>query len=208
VEAVEGHARRLEQVAGELVERFGLDFAGLDFTLAPFPLEERSFGTAIERLGAPRVGLHGSLAAAAFLVDALDRAVFLRAGFNGLFTPVLEDAALARSAAEGALTVKDLLLYSTVCGTGLDVVPLPGDVSAEAVYALLLDLAALAQRLDKPLTARLMPIPGKQAGEPTGFDFAYFANSRAMPLQAEPLTGALAGEETFQLRKRPPAAPR
>jgi hypothetical protein len=65
-----------------------------------------------------------------------------------------------------------------------------------------LDLAALAQRLDKPLAGRLMPIPGKQAGEPTGFDFAFFANSRIMSLDVQPLTGLFAGLETFQLHRR------
>jgi uncharacterized protein (UPF0210 family) len=101
--------------------------------------------------------------------------------------PVLEDAVLAERAAEGSLTVKDLLLYSAVCGTGLDTVPLPGDTSANQIAAVLLDLAALAVRLDKPLTARLMPIPGKKAGDPTNFNFDYFANSRVMGLEARPL---------------------
>jgi len=78
-----------------------------------------------------------------------------------------------------------------VCGTGLDTVPLPGDTSPEQLYAILLDLAALAHRLDKPLTARLMPLPGKSAGDPTDFDFAYFANSRVMELQAKPLGNLL-----------------
>ena len=57
----------------------------------------------------------------------------------------------------------------------------------------------MAQRLNKPLTARLMPIPGKNAGDPTDFDFAFFANSRVMALDAEPLEGMLAGDESFQL---------
>jgi hypothetical protein len=171
----------------------------LDFTLAPFPLEDRSIGTALERLGVPAVGLHGSLAGIAFLADTLDRADFRRAGFNGVFFPVLEDTILARRAAEGLLTIKDLLLFSTVCGTGLDTLPLPGDISVEQIYALLLDLAALALRLDKPLTARLMPIPGKQAGDPIGFDFAFFSDSRVMPVQAEPLNRMLAGNENIKI---------
>jgi hypothetical protein len=60
----------------------------------------------------------------------------------------------------------------------------------------------LAQRLDKPLTARLMPVPGKAAGEQTGFDFAFFANSRILVLEAQPLQRFLAGDETFVLRPR------
>ena len=199
---VEKHAARLGQAAETLGQKWGVGFGGIDFTLAPFPEEMASFGTAIERLGIPAVGLHGSLAAAAFLADALDRAEFQRAGFNGLMLPVLEDFTLARRAAQGHLGVKDLLLYSTVCGTGLDTLPLPGDVSIEQLYALLLDVAALSQRLAKPLTARLMPIPGKMAGDATGFDFPYFANSRVLALEAEPLSGILARGDHLELHPR------
>ena len=108
----------------------------------------------------------------------------------------------AQRAAEGTLGVKDLLLYSAVCGTGLDTIPLPGEVSPEQLAAVLLDLCALALRLDKPLTARLMPVPGKKAGDPTSFDFGYFANSRVMALAAEPLVKGLAQDESFTLSKR------
>lgn len=204
VTLIEDHAARLAQAAQALAEQFGAAFGGIDFTLAPFPSLEQSFGTALERLGAPAAGLHGSLAAAAILADTLDQARFPRAGFNGLMLPVLEDYTLAKRAAEGLLTVKDLLLYSAVCGTGLDTLPLPGDCSVEQINALLLDLAALAQRLDKPLTARLMPIPGKQAGDATDFDFEYFANSRVLALEAGALHGFLATQETFGLQPRHP----
>jgi len=201
IDSLETHASKLSVVASQLASQYSLTFSGIDFTLAPFPQEALSFGTAMERLGLPAVGLHGSLATATILADTLDRARYPRTGFNGLMLPVLEDATLAKRAAEGKLTIKDLLLYSTVCGTGLDTVPLPGDTTVEQLYAILLDLATLSQRLDKPLTARLMPIPGKKAGDPTDFDFTYFANSRVLALKAEPLGGKLAGGETFFLRK-------
>ena len=116
--------------------------------------------------------------------------------------PVLEDAVLAGRAAEGTLTVKDLLLYSAVCGTGLDTVPLPGDTNAGQQAAVLLDLSALALRLDKPLTARLMPIPGKKAGDPTNFNFDYFVNSRVMGLEAEALKAPLSETRRFTLAPR------
>ncbi|MCK5428070.1 MAG: DUF711 family protein, partial [Anaerolineales bacterium] len=202
VNAITTNARTLTRVAGELETQFALSFGGIDFSLAPFPQEACSIGTALERLGTPAVGLPGSLAAAAILADTLDQVQFQRAGFNGLFLPVLEDAVLAKRAAEGTLLVKDLLMYSAVCGTGLDTIPLPGDTSREAIAAILLDLAALAQRLDKPLTARLMPIPGKKAGETTGFDFAYFANSRVLAVNTEPLDGLFAGDEMIHLQRR------
>lgn len=196
------HSRKIVAVADPLTRRFDLKFGGLDFSLAPFPEESRSLGAAMQRLGVPKVGLHGSLAAAAILTESIQRADFQRTGFSGLMLPVLEDAILSQRAAEGLLTIKDLLLYSAVCGSGLDTVPLPGDTAPEQIAALLLDLSALAMRLDKPLTARLMPIPGKKAGDPTGFDFAFFANSRVMALEAEALKPPLAGDEAFALLSR------
>ena len=195
---IEKHGKQLSKVAQSLDCKFG----GVDFSLGPFPAEAQSLGTAFERMGVPRVGLHGSLAAAAILAEAIDRANFPRTGFSGLMMPVLEDATLAKRAADGTLSVKDVLLYSAVCGTGLDTIPLPGDTTVGQIIPLLLDLSALALRLDKPLTARLMPVPNKKAGAPTNFDFGFFANSKVMALDAEPLSFPMNGKEVIEIRKR------
>lgn len=200
ISTIEKHGKALASVAERLSRQFNTEFGGIDFSLAPFPTDEQSLGGAVEGMGVPKIGLHGSLAAASLLTEALERANFPHTGFSGFMQPVLEDSVLAKRAAEGILTIKDLLLFSAVCGTGLDTVPLPGNVTAGQIGALLLDLSALALRLDKPLTARLMPIPGKKAGDPTDFDFAFFANSKVMALEAEPLTGSLSGDEVFQLQ--------
>ena len=200
--AIEMHARNLMETGEGLARRFNLPFNGIDFSLAPFPEEARSLGAALERLGVPAVGAPGSLAAAAILAEAVDRARFKRTGFSGLMLPVHEDATLAARAAEGRLTITDLLLYSAVCGTGLDTLSLPGDVSVEQLQAILLDLAALSTRLKKPLTARLMPVPGMKAGDETHFDFAYFANSRVMEVKGSGLGGFFLGEGTFDLQAR------
>ncbi len=198
IREIQGHGKRLTDAAKSLKATFG----GIDFSLAPFPSEAQSLGTAFERLGIPKIGMHGSLLAAAILTEAVDQANFLHTGFSGLMMPVLEDATLAKRAAEGTLTIKDILLYSAVCGTGLDTIPLPGDTMAEQITPLLLDLCALALRLDKPLTARLMPIPGKKAGDETSFDFPYFAPSRVMALNSEGLTNSLSGTETLPISSR------
>ena len=197
--SVEKHADKLTRIGDEVALRTGIRFAGLDFSLAPFPDQTCSIGAAIERLGISAIGLNGSLAGAAFITDALDRANYRRVGFNGLIMPLLEDVVLATRAAEETLTVNDLLLYSSVCGTGLDTIPLPGDMTKEQLAAILLDVAALSQRLDKPLTARFMPIPGKRAGDPTNYKFEYFANSRVMGVRAGGLTRHFSGDEEFGL---------
>jgi uncharacterized protein (UPF0210 family) len=198
INAIEKHGKKLTEIAKSLHCRFG----GIDFSLAPFPDDAHSLGNAVEKIGIPKIGLHGSLAAAAILTEAIDRADFPHTGFSGFMQPILEDSVLAKRAAEGTLTIKDALLYSAVCGTGLDTVPLPGDTTSERLIPLLLDLCALALRLDKPLTARLMPVPGKKVGDETNFDFAFFAPSKVMTLDSVELNSPLNGNEVLQIRNR------
>jgi uncharacterized protein (UPF0210 family) len=198
VSEIEQHGKKLAEVAKSLNCRF----YGIDFSLAPFPDDAHSLGNAVEKMGVPKIGMHGSLAAAAILTEAVERADFPHTGFSGFMQPVLEDSILAKRSAEGILTIKDVLLYSAVCGTGLDTIPLPGDTTAEEITPLLIDLCALALRLDKPLTARLMPIPGKKAGDETNFDFAFFAPSRVMALESAELNSPLNGQEVLPINKR------
>ena len=199
--SVEAHAARIVAVAEKLSASPGRRFGGIDFSLAPFPAPEISIGAAIELLTGCPLGSAGTLTAAATLADAIDRAQFPHTGFCGLMLPVLEDPVLGRRAAEGQLRIGELLQWSAVCGTGLDTVPLPGDASEDALARVLFDVAALAVRLHKPLTARLMPLPGKAAGNPVHFDFAYFADGGVLPLDGAAETGALA--ETRRLRLHP-----
>lgn len=204
---IETQAKKLAKRADKLSQAFDLPFGGIDFSLAPFPVPEISVGTALECLCGEPLGAVGSLTAAAVLTDAIDRAQFPRCGFSGLMLPVLEDAILAQRVAEGRISVADLLQWSAVCGTGLDTVPLPGDVKAEALAGLLLDVAALALRLDKPLTARLMPLPGKVAGDAVHFDFDYFTDSRVLALPAAGADGLLGRTTELRLaptRRHPP----
>ncbi|MEJ2448855.1 MAG: DUF711 family protein [Anaerolineales bacterium] len=200
--AIEEAADEISHTSEKVERSTAAIYRGIDFSLAPFPDPALSIGAALESLGIPRLGLHGSLAGTAFLADCIDRANFPHTGFSGLMLPVMEDTILAERAAGGSLSVKDLLLYSAVCGTGLDTVPLPGDCTPEEISSLLTDLAVLSLRLDKPLTARLMPIPGKKAGEPTDFDFPFFANSRILPLESTELGGLFSGGEFLDIRAR------
>ncbi len=200
ISEIEKHGQAIARISN--TELSNTRFIGIDFSLAPFPDDAHSLGRAVENMGVSKIGLHGSLAAAAILTEAVDRADFPHTGFSGFMQPVLEDSVLAQRAAEGTLTIKDALLYSAVCGTGLDTVPLAGDTTAEQIAPLLLDLSALAMRLDKPLTARLMPVPGKRAGDATEFDFAFFANSRVMALDSAPLNMPLGGDESFLLKEK------
>lgn len=161
----------------------GFVFHGLDLSPAPGPTPDASIAYAIERLGWGRFGEPGTLAAAAEIAAALQDTALHTCGYCGLMLPVLEDVGLAARNEEGKLQVSNLLAYSAICGTGLDTIPLPGDVGETQLTALLHDVAALGWRLKKPLSARLLPIPGKRAGEYTEFAFSYFVNTTVMAIR-------------------------
>ncbi len=186
VQAVEQNAARLEEWGKQLESQSGVRYGGIDFSMAPHPEQATSLATALERLTGARFGTRGTLFAASFVTDALRRAQFRRAGFSTIMLPMLEDWTMAQRSHENLYSLDSLLLYSTVCGTGLDTIPLAGDTTPQQITALLLELAALALKLDKPLTARLVPVPGVEAGASTQFNFPYFADARAFGINADP----------------------
>lgn len=197
-------ARAMEETILSVLEPSGVAFQGFDFSPAPFPIDDCSLAGGVENLGLEHIGGIGSLSAVAVLADTLDRGIWRRAGFNGMMLPVMEDSVLARRAEMGMLSVKDLLLYSTVCGTGLDTIPLPGDTTREELMAVLMDVGTLSARLGKPLTARLMPLPGKKAGDRVHFNFDYFADSRVMALDAQKISSPLRDEDSIRFTPRKP----
>jgi uncharacterized protein (UPF0210 family) len=178
--AIETHDVQIGAALAGLEQETGVRFAGCDWSLAPHPDADRSIGAAIEALSGVPFGAWGTLAAVRGLTVAVRTARVTRLGFSGVMLPVLEDATLARRNAEGAYTLRDLLAFSAVCGTGLDTIPLPGDTTAEQIAGVLAEVAALSAALGKPLTARLLPLPGLRAGEMTQFDDPYLVNTRVM----------------------------
>ena len=171
------------------VERLALDIARterreyLGIDTSPAPSKDASIGAAIEALTHVPFGSSSTLAACAAITEVLKALRIKICGYSGLMLPVLEDPVLATRAAEGRYTVRELLLYSSVCGTGLDVVPLAGDTSIEELEALIRDVAALSTKLHKPLSARLFLIPGKKAGDRAEFTNPFLTSSVIMKLQ-------------------------
>jgi uncharacterized protein len=174
-ECLLGYATPVVELAQALCVQLGVDFGGID--LSPAPDGDDSIAAAMELAGAGPVGSPGTLALAAALTPAIQGTGLPTCGYNGLMLPVMEDVVLAQRWAEGRLGLEQLLAYSAVCGTGLDTVPLPGGTSVEDLAKLICDVASLAVRLRKPLSARLLPVPGKRAGETTDFSSPYFVNT-------------------------------
>jgi len=168
----------VERLAREIAQRERRQYLGID--TSPAPAKDRSIAAAIEALTRRPFGESGTLEACAAITAALKSVSVRTCGYSGLMLPVLEDPLLAQRAGENRYTIRDLLLFSSVCGTGLDVVPIAGNTPAETIEALLRDVAALATRLRKPLSARLFLVPDKKAGELARFTDPLLTDSVVM----------------------------
>ena len=168
----------LERLVRQVARREEREYAGID--VSPAPGKDASIGAAVEALTGVPFGSPSTLAGCAAITDVLKSVRVKTCGYSGLMLPVLEDPVLARRASEGRFSVHELLLYSSVCGAGLDVVPLPGDTPPDQLAALIADVAALSSKLRKPLSARLFPVPGKAAGEIAHFDNPYLTDCVVM----------------------------
>jgi uncharacterized protein (UPF0210 family) len=171
----------VERTAAAIARREGRAYLGID--PSPAPGKDRSIGAAIEALSQVPFGSASTLDACAAVTGALKALRVRTCGYAGLMLPVLEDPVLAKRATEGRYGVEDLLLYSSVCGTGLDVVPIPGDTPVDVVARIVLDVAVLSTKLRKPLSARLFLIPGKDAGEVAHFTDPYLTDSAVLAVQ-------------------------
>ena len=169
------------QALAERVDRdTGWTYMGID--LSPAPLKNVSIGAALENLTTQPFGSSGTLTAAATVTSAIRDIQVKQTGYSGLMLPILEDTRLAQRWSEGRVSIDALLSYSAVCGTGLDTVPLPGDISEQQLALIIGDMASLAVKWHKPLSARLLPVSGKHAGDVTEFDDPYLVNATLQPL--------------------------
>lgn len=187
VDKLGGYAFEVERHAGRVDEETGWSYMGID--LSPAPLKDISIGMAMEELTGQPVGSSGTLTAAATITTAIRNIKVKQTGYNGLMIPILEDSLLAKRWSEGRINISALLSYSSVCGTGLDTVPLPGNISLEQIELIIGDMASLAYKWHKPLSARLLPISGKTVGEATDFDSQFMVNATIQPVTAAASAG-------------------
>ncbi|KAL7561209.1 hypothetical protein ACA910_004135 [Epithemia clementina (nom. ined.)] len=158
-------------------------FLGIDTSLNPSLDENGSVAHALEILEEVQTfGGPGSLAAASAITTTLQSLPGIkRVGYCGLMLPLCEDSRLAELSGEG-LGITNLLSISSVCGVGIDTVPIPGDCTVQELKALFLDVSALAHRWNKSLSCRVFPLVSKKAGDSTTFDFPHMINAKVLPL--------------------------
>lgn len=158
-----------ELIGREVAKAMGAEFGIVDLSLAPTPEVGDSVGEIFQAMGIPEVGGPGTTAALAMLNDAVKKGGSFASssvgGLSGAFIPVAEDSTLAKAAENGSLTLEKLEAMTSVCSVGLDMVALPGDTSAETLAGIAMDELAIGVINKKTTSVRLIPVPGKKAGD-------------------------------------------
>ncbi len=162
-----------ELIGREVAERLNTQFGVVDLSLAPTPAVGDSIGEILKALGLAHVGAPGSTAAIAMLNDAVKKGGLFASGsvggLSGAFIPVSEDSCLADAAAQGHLTLEKLEAMTAVCSVGLDMILIPGDTPAATISGIMADELAIGVINNKTTATRLVPCPGKKAGEFVSF---------------------------------------
>jgi len=158
-----------ELIGREVAAHLGVAFGIVDLSLAPTPMIGDSIGEILQTLGIAQIGAPGSTAAIAMLNDAVKKGGAFASssvgGMSGAFIPVSEDAALSEAVAKGHLVLEKLEAMTAVCSVGLDMIAIPGDTPAETIAAIIADEMAIGVINDKTTGVRLIPVPGKKAGD-------------------------------------------
>lgn len=177
--------------SGELIGKavsaeLGIPFGIVDLSLAPTPTMGDSVGEILHILGVDAIGAPGSTAIVALLNDAVKKGGTFASqrvgGLSGAFIPVMEDQVLAAAAERGELTLEKLEAMTTVCSVGLDMIAIPGDTDAATIAALIADEMAIGMINNKTTAVRVIPVPGKTAGEHVIFG-GLFGASVIMPVR-------------------------
>ncbi len=158
-----------EFIGKRVAELQNVRFGIVDISLAPTPMEGDSVADILKAMGLEDVGAPGTTAALALLTDSVKRGGMMASshvgGMSGAFIPVSEDAGMIAAAEKGHISIEKLEAMTSVCSVGLDMIAVPGETSAETISGIILDECAIGIMNSKTTAVRIIPVPGKKAGE-------------------------------------------
>ena len=160
-------------VAREASRRMHIPFGIVDLSLAPTPARGDSVAHILTEMGLEMAGAPGTTAALALLNDAVKKGGVMASnhvgGLSGAFIPVSEDIGMIEAASAGALTIEKLEAMTCVCSVGLDMIAIPGDTGADTISGIIADEMAIGVVNQKTTAVRVIPVPGKKAGDTVEF---------------------------------------
>jgi uncharacterized protein (UPF0210 family) len=162
-----------ELIGREVADSLHIPFGVVDLSLAPTPNVGDSVGEIFQSLGLLSIGVPGTTAALALINDAVKKGGAFASsrvgGLSGAFIPVSEDLNIGEAARRGFIGLDKLEAITAVCSVGLDMIALPGDTTEESLAAIIADEMAIGVINNKTTAARLIPVPGKKAGDNAHF---------------------------------------
>lgn len=162
-----------ELVGRELAAALNIPFGIVDISLASTTAAGDSVANVIEAFGIEKIGAHGSTLAVALLMDAVKKGGAMASGnvggLSGTFIPVSEDEGMIDAVQKGALGLDKLEALTAVCSVGLDMFAIPGDVDESTINAIIADELAIGIINNKTTAVRVIPVPGKKAGDSVKF---------------------------------------
>lgn len=160
-------------VAQEASKRLGVPFGIIDLSLAPTPAVGDSIAEIFNEMGLEQAGAPGTTAALAILNDNVKKGGVMASsyvgGLSGAFIPVSEDHGMIEAVKMGALTLEKLEAMTCVCSVGLDMLAIPGSVSAETISGIIADEMAIGMINNKTTAVRIIPVIGKEVGDTVEF---------------------------------------
>jgi uncharacterized protein (UPF0210 family) len=169
-DALQYHITNINNIIQNSTDDKPFEFAGFDSSAAPSK-NCSSMVDVYKQMGVEYFGASGTVEASSLLTKVFKSITGVNlVGFSGLMLALTEDTGLAKGSTNADFDIRSLLTYSSVCGIGLDTVPIPGNTSADKISALMRDTGTMAYRLNKPLTVRLFPVPELDAGDVTAFE--------------------------------------
>ena len=158
-----------ELVGRKLAGKLNVPFGVIDLSLAPTPAIGDSVAQIFQAMGLEHAGAHGTTAALAMLNDAVKKGGIMASsyvgGLSGAFIPVSEDAGMIEAAANGYLTFDKLEAMTCVCSVGLDMIAIPGETPVSTIAGMIADEMAIGMINKKTTAVRIIPAPGKKAGD-------------------------------------------
>lgn len=179
-QSLQYHIDNIVKITDNFSHKYKTKFKGIDTSAAP----SKNCSSMVEvykLLGVSYFGAAGTVEASSLLTKVFKSIKNCNlVGFSGLMLAVLEDEGLAQATKESQFDIRSLLTYSSVCGIGLDTIPIEGDTTAQKIADICRDTGVMAFRLNKPLTVRVFPILGLKVGEITRFESDDLCNSAVL----------------------------
>lgn len=158
-----------ELIGREMAKLMKVDFGIVDISLASTTSAGDSVAEIIEAMGVSQIGLPGSTAALALLMDAVKKGGAMASGniggLSGTFIPVSEDAGMIRAVKAGSLSLEKLEALTAVCSVGLDMFAVPGATPADVLSAIIADELSIGVINNKTTSVRVIPVPNKKPGQ-------------------------------------------